>query len=151
MESSRRPLQLLRRVPVLSGTPSRLYPSLAVRKSSPQRGRTTKKNKRGAPSFLPDKNSIASYQASRKDVPLIKFICCAPRTSPWAAYFLDNHFIAYKLLEYTTFRQPAVRLTVNPCPRTSVRFVSVSAYYFIHSVSGASFRAPPALNIALST
>ena len=74
-----------------------------------------------------------SMSRKRPFSPFIKFICCAPRTSPWAAYFLDNHFIAYKLLEYIrrhAFRHPAVRLTVNPCPRTSVRFVSVSSYLF---------------------
>jgi hypothetical protein len=53
VESSLQPLHSLGRLPVLLGTPSRLYPSLAVRSSSPQQGRTAKTIKRGAPpSFL---------------------------------------------------------------------------------------------------
>ncbi len=81
------------------------------------------KNKRGAPSFL---TKIALHPTKHHTTPLIKFICCAPRTSLWTAYLLDNHFIAHKLLEYTgrhAFRQLAVQLTANLCPRTSVWFV----------------------------
>ncbi len=49
-ESAQRGVQsgaiaLARTRPVLSSTPSRLYPSLAVRRSGPQRGRTAKKLK----------------------------------------------------------------------------------------------------------
>ncbi len=95
--------------------------------------------------------------ASAHSVSFIKFICCAPRTSPWAAYLRDNHYIAYKLLENTgrrAFRQPAVRLTVNPRPRKVGPRSSLFEFLpsnFIHSVTCASFRAPYALNIALST